>query len=87
MEVLKVKDGGEGGLLKVVACLSPVVFAWGVGVSRTVDYHHFYGDVVGGAVLGSGIGGLVWWSRRKEIRGAEEGELGDSVGYDAVAIL
>ena len=42
-------------LLWVVAQLS---FAWGVGISRVIDYRHHPSDVVAGALLGAGFAGL-----------------------------
>lgn len=42
-------------LLWVVAQLS---FAWGVGISRIIDFKHHPSDVVAGALLGSGFAGL-----------------------------
>ncbi|KAJ8981553.1 hypothetical protein NQ317_009812 [Molorchus minor] len=42
-------------------CMMPILFATLVGVSRTCDYHHHYSDVVGGAILGTAVGTLVYY--------------------------
>lgn len=44
----------------------PLLVAALVSVSRLVDHHHFYADVLAGAVLGSGTAMAVWGTRKGE---------------------
>lgn len=50
-----------------VVILLPLLGAGGIAVSRTVDFHHHYSDIVGGSGIGIGIGVLVYMGRVRMI--------------------
>ncbi|OSX72887.1 hypothetical protein BU14_0397s0012 [Porphyra umbilicalis] len=89
--------GSGGGRWRVwmgLVVAAPLLVAALVAVSRTVDYHHHWSDVVAGATLGGpsprrcggcGLGGGAWRGRRKpphggERRGRGGGQRGGRVG-------
>ena len=70
--------------------LLPMIMAMLVAISRTIDYHHFYSDIVGGAVLGTGLGICCWLGRKegiKSVGGGENETLGSGTGYEAVSVV
>eukprot|EP00168_Porphyra_purpurea_P011337 TRINITY_DN2885_c0_g1_i4.p1 TRINITY_DN2885_c0_g1~~TRINITY_DN2885_c0_g1_i4.p1 ORF type:complete len:329 (-),score=82.86 TRINITY_DN2885_c0_g1_i4:852-1811(-) len=79
--VLRRGGGGGGGRWQVwmgVVVAAPLLVAALVAVSRTVDYHHHWSDVVAGATLGGAsprrcggcaLGGGAWRGRGKPPRG------------------
>lgn len=93
-ETLRSSSGGTGGgrgrwrvWMGLVIAL-PLLMAAGVAVSRTIDYHHHWSDIVAGATLGGGLAIALWVARFSEgapgVRGqapaAIPGGLGSSVG-------
>jgi len=36
-------------------CMSPLVLAFFVAISRTMDYHHNFSDVIAGSLIGAGV--------------------------------
>ncbi|KAG2378502.1 hypothetical protein C9374_008141 [Naegleria lovaniensis] len=44
--------GGNASLWKLLVCLSPLALAAFIAISRTLDYHHNFSDILGGCVLG-----------------------------------
>eukprot|EP00168_Porphyra_purpurea_P011338 TRINITY_DN2885_c0_g1_i7.p1 TRINITY_DN2885_c0_g1~~TRINITY_DN2885_c0_g1_i7.p1 ORF type:complete len:314 (-),score=89.81 TRINITY_DN2885_c0_g1_i7:891-1832(-) len=64
--VLRRGGGGGGGRWQVwmgVVVAAPLLVAALVAVSRTVDYHHHWSDVVAGATLGGGLAAALWGLR------------------------
>lgn len=55
---------------KLGALSLPIMTAALVAASRLVDHHHFYADVLAGAVLGTGVAVAVWTARKKELEAA-----------------
>ncbi|KAN0000610.1 hypothetical protein ACTFIZ_001055 [Dictyostelium cf. discoideum] len=53
------KDGGN--ILKALGCLCPFMISSLVAVSRTVDYHHDFSDILAGSVIGLSIGVFVYF--------------------------
>jgi len=43
-------------VLKGVLILSPLYLAMFIAISRTMDYHHSFADIIAGSLLGAGIG-------------------------------
>jgi membrane-associated phospholipid phosphatase len=43
------------GVHTAIAVWSPMTLAFFVAVSRTVDYHHNFSDIIAGALLGTGM--------------------------------
>jgi diacylglycerol diphosphate phosphatase / phosphatidate phosphatase len=60
---------------KLVVIVLPPMLAALVAVSRTIDYHHNYGDVVAGAIIGSGVAAVVAWNRGDDIIAARKNAL------------
>eukprot|EP00871_Galdieria_phlegrea_P002317 jgi/Galph1/3086/GphlegSOOS_G1704.1 len=60
--------------------IMPILLASLVGVSRTIDYHHHFGDVVAGALLGTVISALAFIGRygcgERPKREVENGDYG-----------
>ena len=54
---------GRRSLLRLAACCAPMGFAVLVAVSRLVEFHHHYDDVVAGALIGSAIAGACFATR------------------------
>jgi len=48
---------------QLILLLCPLLLAFLVGISRTLDYHHHFGDVVGGALLGTLVAWLAFMAR------------------------
>lgn len=44
--------GANASLWKLLLCLSPLALASFIAISRTLDYHHNFSDILGGCVLG-----------------------------------
>lgn len=66
---LKVSQPGTSfKTLKYLALSIPVGIAAFVAVSRILDNHHNYDDVVAGSCLGTGVAVAVWLGRYKEIQ-------------------
>jgi len=40
---------------KAVAVISPLTLAFFIAISRTIDYHHNFSDIIGGALIGVGF--------------------------------
>jgi diacylglycerol diphosphate phosphatase / phosphatidate phosphatase len=57
---------------RVVVVVLPPTLAALVAASRTIDYHHNYGDVVAGAVIGTSIAVVVAWNRGADITNARQ---------------
>ncbi|PXF50119.1 PA-phosphatase related-family protein [Gracilariopsis chorda] len=74
----------SAGLAKMIVALLPLVGAGLIAVSRTIDYHHHFSDIVAGTALGAFIASFVFWCRRTSITKAMEFEQGDGNEYIAV---
>jgi len=62
MKVYKYHSGSL--VLKALAVFSPLLISTFVAISRTMDYHHDFADIVAGSLLGSGIaimGYFLWY--------------------------
>lgn len=65
---LKVSQPGTSfKTLKYLALSIPVAIAAFVSISRIIDNHHNFDDVVAGSCLGTGVAVAVWLGRYKEI--------------------
>jgi len=53
-------EEGRGSGTKLSFCLSPLIVAALIAISRTCDYHHHYTDVLVGSVLGLAISYLCY---------------------------
>jgi len=53
------------GTARLLLVCAPLLAATLVGVSRIIDYHHNYSDVVAGALLGAGVAGMAFANRRE----------------------
>jgi membrane-associated phospholipid phosphatase len=54
-------DGGA--IWKAIACVIPLIMAGFIAVSRTLDYHHDYSDILGGTIIGSFIGVMCYMTQ------------------------
>lgn len=52
---------------KMLITLLPLATAGFVAVSRTIDFHHHFSDIVAGTALGAIVAGIVFWTRRKAL--------------------
>jgi len=48
-------DDASTNFHKALACVSPLTIAFFVAISRTIDYHHNFSDIIGGAMIGTGF--------------------------------
>jgi diacylglycerol diphosphate phosphatase / phosphatidate phosphatase len=54
------RHGGGGELWKAVISLAPLSIAFFVAISRTIDNHHNFSDVLAGGVIGAAFGVYCW---------------------------
>lgn len=69
--------GAGGGRWRVwmgLIVAAPLLLAAAVAVSRTVDYHHHWSDIVAGATLGGGLSMALWAARFADRTPGREGE-------------
>jgi len=53
---LHIYSNGNGtSSIKLIPCILPLVLSSSIAITRTIDYHHNYSDILAGAVLGVGI--------------------------------
>lgn len=64
-------------LTKMIGALLPLVCAGVIAVSRTIDFHHHFSDIVAGAALGAFMASFMFWCRRTSIIKAMDVEQGD----------
>jgi len=60
MGKFKIYHGGSP-LWKLLIALSPLSIACFIAISRTLDYHHNFSDILGGCVLGIFIAPFVYF--------------------------
>jgi diacylglycerol diphosphate phosphatase/phosphatidate phosphatase len=53
-------DENGSVLFKAITSLSPMVLSGFVAVSRVVDYHHHFSDIIAGSLLGAGMGAFCY---------------------------
>lgn len=64
----------------LIIAMVPIALATYVAVSRLIDYHHHYADVIGGSLLGAGIASFVY-----AVRSFEEAAPEDASGIAAAS--
>ncbi|CAN8077348.1 unnamed protein product [Agarophyton chilense] len=70
---LRISEAGTPARLgRMVLSILPLIGAGLIAVSRTIDYHHHYSDVVAGTALGGFIAAFVFWARTNAISKAIE---------------
>jgi len=82
--------GSGGGRWRVwmgLVVAAPLLVAALVAVSRTVDYHHHWSDVVAGATLGGALAAALWGVRFGGGRLAREAEATPRGGSDAAGAV
>eukprot|EP01117_Protostelium_nocturnum_P001941 TRINITY_DN125_c0_g1_i3.p1 TRINITY_DN125_c0_g1~~TRINITY_DN125_c0_g1_i3.p1 ORF type:complete len:296 (-),score=66.50 TRINITY_DN125_c0_g1_i3:105-992(-) len=58
----KVFNAHTGSLvLKAIFILSPMYISIFIAISRTIDYHHSFADIISGSLLGAGIGSFSYF--------------------------
>jgi membrane-associated phospholipid phosphatase len=63
---------GEAKAWRILVLLAPPLMAALVAVSRTIDYHHHFADILAGSLIGTGIASLVAYNRIGDIDSALE---------------
>lgn len=51
---------GRGSAVRIIICLTPLICALLIGISRTCDYHHFPSDIAVGSLIGISIAYLCY---------------------------
>ncbi|ELP94103.1 phosphatidic acid phosphatase type 2 domain containing protein 1B, putative [Entamoeba invadens IP1] len=74
---------GSGSLLKVVMCISPLILAGFVALTRTRDYFHNFDDILGGVLIGSIISFICYTTKFKTLWGNNAGDIDeDQIEFD-----
>jgi membrane-associated phospholipid phosphatase len=66
---------GEAKAWRILVLLAPPLMAALVAVSRTIDYHHHFADILAGSLIGTGIASLVAYNRIGDINPARESDM------------
>lgn len=69
----------QGKTAKMLLILTPTLGAGFIAVSRLIDHHHHFSDIIAGSLLGTGVAMFVFNVRSQTISKALEGAIGDNV--------